>query len=347
MMAAEIRRRPNQIGPEAQPGFVKTHTPVLLDSIIPAINPRKGKVYVDGTLGAGGYASAILEAADCIVWGIDRDPDAIRINTELAAYYTGRLKLVSGRFGDMETLLSARGVFKADGVTLDLGVSSIQMDNPNRGFAFSQDGPLDMRMDKSGQSAAELVNFIDEDELADIIYIYGEERMSRHIAKAIVKARKDTPIETTGRLAQIIREVVRSRGSKKKSNYNKIDPATRTFQAIRIKVNDELSELSRGLNAAEQILKPGGKLAVVSFHSLEDRIVKLFLRKRSGSEARVSRHLPEISSIKEPTWTLISKKAIKPSEPEISKNPRARSARLRVAERTKAPSWGLINEENS
>ena len=346
MVAAEIRHRPNQVGPETQLGLVNTHTPVLLDSIIPAINPSKGKVYVDGTLGGGGYARAILEAADCVVWGIDRDPDAIKINTDLAAHYTGRLKLVSGHFGDMQALLSERGVFNADGVTLDLGLSSIQMDNADRGFAFSQDGPLDMRMDKSGQSAAELVNFIDEDELADIIYTYGEERMSRHIANAIVKERKKTPIETTGRLANIIREVVRSRASKKKSKHNKIDPATRTFQAIRIKVNDELSELDRGLNAAEKILKPGGKLAVVSFHSLEDRIVKLFLRKRSGSDARASRHLPEIVSIKEPTWTLISKKAIKPSEPEISKNPRARSARLRVAERTKAPSWGFINEGN-
>ena len=346
MVTAETRHRPNQVGPETKRGLVNTHTPVLLDSIIPAINPSNGKVYVDGTLGGGGYARALLEAADCIVWGIDRDPDAIQINTNLADHYEGRLKLVSGHSGDMQALLSERGVFNADGVTLDLGLSSIQIDNPDRGFAFSQDGPLDMRMDKSGQSAAELVNFMAEDELADIIYNYGEERMSRHIASAIVKERRKTPIETTGQLANIIREVVRSRATKNKSNRNKIDPATRTFQAIRIKVNDELSELDRGLDAAEKILKPGGKLAVVSFHSLEDRIVKLFLRKRSGSDARASRHLPEIVSIKEPTWTLLTKRAIKPSEPEISKNPRARSARLRVAERTKAPSWGFINEGN-
>jgi 16S rRNA (cytosine1402-N4)-methyltransferase len=225
-------------------------------------------------------------------------------------------------------------------VTLDLGVSSMQIDDPARGFAFAKDGPLDMRMDKSGQSAAELVNSVDEGELADIIHAYGEERLARRIARAIVAARTQAPIETTGQLADIVRAVAAPRKRSRSGRDTKIDPATRTFQALRIKVNDELAELERGLGAAEAILKPGGRLAIVSFHSLEDRRVKIFLRQRSGTEGRGSRHQPDIPAQRDPAWRLIERRAIKPSETEIAQNPRARSARLRVAERTEAPSWG-------
>ena len=345
MAAAVPRRRSKPTGTGAEPASPTGHTPVLLESVIAALDPRSGAVYVDGTLGGGGYTSALLAAADCIVWGIDRDPDAIARNGDLAARYAGRLHLVSGHFGDMQTLLADRGLSAVDGVTLDLGVSSMQIDDPARGFAFSQDGPLDMRMDKSGQSAADLVNSVEEGELADIIYAYGEERLARRIARAIVAARAEAPIETTGRLADIVRAVARPR--KQSRGDKKIDPATRTFQALRIKVNDELAELERGLSAAEAILKPGGRLAIVSFHSLEDRRVKVFMRQRSGNDGRGSRHRPDIVARHAPAWRLLGRRAIKPSEAEMAQNPRARSARLRVAERTEAPSWGPISEETA
>lgn len=344
MAAAVSRRRSTPTGRGRNPAPAAGHTPVLLDAVIAALEPRTGAVYVDGTLGGGGYASALLGAADCIVWGIDRDPDAIAHNAELSARYAGRLHLVSGRFGDMQTLLAEHGVGAVDGVTLDLGVSSMQIDDPARGFAFSQDGPLDMRMEKSGQSAAELVNSVDEGELADIIHTYGEERLARRIARAIVAARTEAPIETTGQLAEIVRAVAAPR---MRNRDNRIDPATRTFQALRIKINDELAELERGLGAAEAILKPGGRLAVVSFHSLEDRRVKVFLRQRSGNEGRGSRHRPDIPAPRDPAWRLIRRRAIRPSETEIALNPRARSARLRVAERTEAPGWGPVGEEDA
>jgi 16S rRNA (cytosine1402-N4)-methyltransferase len=347
MAAAMSRRRSNSTGSGRKPAPATGHTPVLLDPVLAALEPRTGAVYVDGTLGGGGYTSALLGAADCIVWGIDRDPDAIARNADLSARYAGRLHLVSGRFGDMQALLADRGVDAVDGVTLDLGVSSMQIDDPARGFAFAQDGPLDMRMEKSGQSAAELVNSVDEGELADIIHTYGEERLARRIARAIVAARTEAPIETTGQLADIVRAVAKPRKRARSGRYKQIDPATRTFQAIRIKVNDELAELERGLGAAEGILKPGGRLAVVSFHSLEDRRVKVFLRQRSGTEGRGSRHRPDTPAQRDPAWRLIQRRAIRPSEAEIAQNPRARSARLRVAERTEAPSWGPVNEEDA
>jgi len=337
MAPAQPHRRAGARSPGSTPTPASGHTPVLLDAVIAALEPRSGAVFVDGTLGGGGYAGALLAAADCIVWGIDRDPEAIARNQDLVARYAGRLHLVPGRFGDMQALLAARGVDAVDGVTLDLGVSSMQIDDPARGFAFGHDGPLDMRMEMAGPSAADLVNRADEGELADIIHAYGEERLARRIARAIVAARTDAPIETTTQLADIVRRVAAARPH---GAGRQIDPATRTFQALRIKINDEVAELERGLGAAEAILKPGGRLAIVSFHSLEDRRVKGFLRQRSGAQARGSRHRPDVGEARAPAWRLLERRAIRPSAAEIAANPRARSARLRVAERTEAPSWG-------
>jgi len=309
------------------------HIPVLLKEVIEAIAPKAEGVYLDGTFGAGGYTTALLEAAPCVVWSIDRDPEALQRGETVAARFPGRLNLVQGRFGDMAELLSARGITGVDGVALDLGVSSMQIDDRTRGFSFLRDGPLDMRMEKSGRSAADVVNTLSEKELADIIFTYGEERHARRVARAIVEARRERPFSRTLRLADVIRAEVRR-------SQDGIDPATRTFQALRIYVNDELGELERGLLGAEKLLRPGGILAVVSFHSLEDRIVKTFLKARSGSAIRPSRHTP--ASLGAPTatatFTPVSRRPIGPSEQEIANNPRARSARLRVAARTSAPS---------
>ena len=310
------------------------HVPVLLDEVVDALSPRDGGIYVDGTLGGGGYARAILDAADCTVLGIDRDPDAIARNKPLVEIYGARLVLVPGRFGDMERLVRELGIDAVDGVTLDLGVSSPQLDVAERGFSFAKDGPLDMRMERAGESAADLVNAADEQELAALIRELGEERHARRIARAIVEARRQEPIRTTGRLADIVR------GAVPKSRDTKVDPATRTFQAIRIHINDELGELERGLSGAERILRPGGRLAVVSFHSLEDRPVKAFLRTRAGADSRGSRHLPDAPDRRLPAWRLVSRRAIRPGDAETSANPRARSARLRVGERTDGPAWG-------
>ena len=306
------------------------HVPVLLDEVLEALAPRDGAIYVDATFGAGGYSRAILDAADCAVWGLDRDPDAIAEGRPLAESYGGRLTLVEGRFGEMDDLVTARPI---DGIALDLGVSSMQLDRPERGFSFRADGPLDMRMGGSGPSAADLVNGCTEAELADIIYRYGEERRSRRIARAIVEARRSERIERTLQLAEIVRAAVKARGET-------IHPATRTFQALRIAVNDELAEIDAGLAAAERLLAPGGRLAVVAFHSLEDRKVKSFLRTRSGALPRTSRHLPATTQVdRAPTFELLLKGARKPTATEISVNPRARSARLRAARRTSADAW--------
>jgi len=305
------------------------HTPVLLAEVLTALAPRDGGIYVDGTFGAGGYSRAILEAADCAVWGIDRDPDAVALGAALAEGYNGRLTVIGGRFGDMKALLGARGIDKVDGIALDVGVSSAQLDIPARGFSFRLDGPLDMRMERAGASAADLVNTLPEAELADVIYTFGEERASRRIAQAIVAARRIKPIATTTELAEIVRGVVHARP-------DAIDPATRTFQALRIAVNDEIGELKRALAAAEALLAAGGRLAVVSFHSLEDREVKAFLRARSGRAPRAGRHLPERAPAPAPTFRLLQQRALRPSEAEVAANPRARSARLRAAERTEA-----------
>ena len=292
----------------------------MLPEVIESLSPVDGGVYVDGTFGAGGYTKAILDAADCTVVAIDRDPDAKMRAKEIK---NDRLIFLRGCFGDVEQLLIDAGIGKIDGFVLDLGVSSFQLDEVERGFSFRGDAPLDMRMDpQSGQSAAELVSSAEEKELADIIYQYGEERKSRRIAKKIVELRRENPIHTTSQLADIVRSCV-------PKSRDGIDPATRTFQALRIAVNDELGELERALEAAENILKPGGKLVVVSFHSLEDGMVKRFLRKKSGGEG-VSRYQPQVD-VKPAAFDLPSRKAIKPSDKEIAENARSRSARLRVA----------------
>ena len=327
------------IGPGHQ--TPRPHTPVLLSEVTDAIGPQDGATIVDATFGAGGYTRALLEAAQCTVWAIDRDPAAKLRGAELEKLYPGRMTVLTGCYGDMIDLLADVGVERVDGIAFDIGVSSMQIDEAERGFSFRNDGPLDMRMgvdrldagDASGMTAADVVNTMAEEELANVIYAYGEERKSRWIAKAIVEARAAEPFTRTGQLADVVRRVV-------KSSKDGIDPATRTFQALRIYVNDELGELDRGLAAAEALLAPGGRLAVVSFHSLEDRKVKAFLRQRSGGTARPSRHLPDMGGVERPpSLRLIKRGAIKPTDSEIAANPRARSARLRVAERTDAPAW--------
>jgi len=306
------------------------HRPVLLAEVIEALSPRDGAIYVDGTFGAGGYSRALLEAAQCIVFAIDRDPDAVKGAAPLLDRYAGRLHILQGRFGDMFDLLGARGIEAVQGVALDLGVSSMQLDQAERGFSFRFEGPLDMRMERAGKSAADLVNELAERPLADLIFTFGEEKKARRIAKAIVAARALAPIDTTQHLAQIVRRAIGPA-------HDRIDPATRTFQALRIAVNDELAEIDRGLAAAERLLALGGRMAVVSFHSLEDRRVKQFMREHAGRNPKASRHLPIQDAEAKPTLRLIAPGGIEPGADEIRANPRARSARLRVAERTDAP----------
>jgi len=324
----------------AQPG----HLPVMAAEVLADLAPADGETYVDGTFGGGGYTRAILDAAACTVWAIDRDAEAVARGARMADDYKGRLTVLEGRFGDMDSLLRGRGIDAVDGIVLDLGLSSYQLDDAARGFSFQAEGPLDMRMGADGPSAADAVNALPEKELARIIYEYGDERASRAIARAIVAARGEEAIETTQQLAEIVRRAVarRTRGASARRGKSRIDPATRTFQALRIHVNDELGELSRGLAAAEALLKPGGRLVVVSFHSLEDRSVKSFFSARCGSRARPSRHQPSPSSrgtAREaaPTFHLLHRGMVKPSAAEITRNPRARSARMRAAIRTDAP----------
>ncbi len=301
-----------------------SHYPVMLPEVLNALSPVDGGIYVDGTFGAGGYTKALLGQADCRVVAIDRDPDAKKRSDALAKDYGGRLIFLRGCFGDVQTLLKDAGINKIDGFVLDLGVSSFQLDEAERGFSFRHDAPLDMRMDpEHGQSAADLVNTMSEAELADLIYKYGEERKSRRIAFRIVEARAQAPIKTTVQLATIIRSCMPH------PKHGEIDSATRTFQALRIAVNDELGELERALEAAEHVLKPDGKIVVVSFHSLEDGLVKRFFRKHSG-EQNASRHMPQAQNA-QAKFELISRKAIKPSAKELSENARSRSARLRSA----------------
>lgn len=309
--------------------MVGQHLPVLIREVIAALAPRDGGRYLDGTFGRGGYTRGLLEAANCTILAIDRDPEALSVGAEMAKGFDGRLRVVAGTFGHLDSLAEAAQFAPIDGVTLDIGVSSPQIDTPERGFSFRTDGPLDMRMSLSGQSAADLVNGLGEEDLANIIYQYGEERLSRRVAKAIVRARAEAPILTTSALAAIVRSAV-------PKSKDGIDPATRTFQGLRIAVNDELGELERGLAAAERCLAPGGRLAIVAFHSLEDRIVKNFLADRSGKSAAVSRYAPP-KNVAAPSFTLISRKAITAQPDELAANPRARSAKLRVAERTDAP----------
>jgi len=302
------------------------HIPVLLAEVTAAIAPTPGMTIIDATFGAGGYTAALLEAG-AHVHAFDRDPDAIAAGAAMVAQYDGRLALHPARFSAMREEMARLGVPQVDAVVMDIGVSSMQLDQGERGFAFSHDGPLDMRMSQSGESAADFLNSADEAAIADVLYHYGEERQSRRVARAIVAAR---PLVTTGELARVVRRALGHRPHDKK------DPATRTFQAVRIHVNDELGELRAGLAAAEALLREGGVLAVVSFHSLEDRIVKRFLREASGAGRAVSRHLPDEMAGPAPTFAQLSK-GIRPGEAELARNPRARSSTLRHARRTAVP----------
>jgi len=304
------------------------HIPVLLDEVAAALSPAPGAVIVDATFGAGGYTRRLLDAG-ATVHAFDRDPDAIAAGRgwSEARATPPRLVLHPRRFSEMVAVLGEAGISRVDGIAMDIGVSSMQLDQPARGFAFAAEGPLDMRMGQDGPSAADFVNTAGESEIAAVLYRYGEERQSRRVARAIVAAR---PLTTTTGLAQVVRKALGHRQGAPR------DPATRSFQAIRIHVNAELEELEEGLFAAERLLRSGGRLAVVSFHSLEDRIVKQFLREASGATAAGSRHLPEARGKAAPTFTQVAK-AVRPSEAEVARNPRARSAVLRAATRTDAP----------
>ena len=301
------------------------HVPVLLQEVVQALAVVPGETHVDGTFGAGGYTAAMLKAGAGRVVAFDSDPDAIEAGAKLVP--DPRLNLIEERFSQMDRVLSERGIGLVDGIALDIGISSMQIDQAERGFSFQADGPLDMRMSKSGLTAAEWLNEADEAEIARILRDYGEEPRARSIARAIAAAR---PIERTAELAAIVRRAAGFRPGQK------ADPATRTFQAIRIHLNAELDELEEGLAAAERSLKPGGRLAVVTFHSLEDRIVKRFFRERSGGSPATSRHRPVIVDPIEPTFERVAK-PVSPSEREVAANPRARSARLRSAIRSAAP----------
>ena len=304
------------------------HISVLGREAVEWLAPRAGGTYVDATFGAGGYSRAILDVTGTSVIGIDRDRTAIAGGFDLVDRSEGRLVLVQDRFSNLAEVCAAQGADAVDGVVMDVGVSSMQLDQADRGFSFRSDGPLDMRMGQDGPTAADVVAKASEADLASIIYIYGEERNSRRIARAIVAARKEAPIATTRALAELVAKVVRAKP-------NEIHPATRTFQALRIFVNEELDELHEALSAAERVLKPGGRLVVVSFHSLEDRIVKNFLGER-GKVSAGSRHLPEVAQAAT-SFEILTKRPVTPGEAEVAANPRARSAKLRAAARTAAP----------
>jgi 16S rRNA (cytosine1402-N4)-methyltransferase len=304
-----------------------THAPVLLAEAIEALAPKDGGLYVDATFGGGGYSREILQRARCRVVAFDRDPDAIARGAGLAAEAKDRFTLLQGRFGDL--VLEE----PADGVVFDLGVSSFQLDQAERGFSFQTDADLDMRMEKEGPSAADAVNRLSEAALAELIFRYGEDDESRRIARTIVQARAERPIARTLELANLVERAVGGRRGAR------THPATRTFQALRMLVNDELGELARGLSASERALKPGGRLVVVSFHSLEDRMVKQFLVERAAAGGRGSRHAPEVRDERAPSFALERRRAITASEEEVAANPRARSASLRWATRTDAPAW--------
>jgi 16S rRNA (cytosine1402-N4)-methyltransferase len=318
------------------------HIPVLGRQAVALLDPREDGVYVDATFGAGGYSRAILDTRGARVVGIDRDRSAIAGGFDLVDQSAGRLTLVEDRFSNLAEICAAQGLSSVDGVVMDVGVSSMQLDEAGRGFSFRNDGPLDMRMGHDGPTAADVIAKASEADLANIIYIFGEERHSRGVARAIVAARKETPITTTRALADIVAKVVRSRPGD-------IHAATRTFQGLRIFVNQELDELHLALSAAENVLKPGGRLVVVSFHSLEDRIVKNFLAERATAGGG-SRHQPEIAQLP-PSFVILTKRPVSADGEEISANPRARSAKLRAAERTMAsahaaaslPAWPTLD----
>ncbi len=303
------------------------HTPVLLKEVLQYLSPTDGEIYVDGTFGAGGYTKAILDSANCNVYAIDCDPNVLPTANKLAEEYKGRFNFLQGKFSRMADLLEQEGIKGVNGVVLDIGISSMQVDEAERGFSFMREGPLDMRMSQDGMDAATFINNAEEKELANTIYRYGGEKKSRYIAKAILQAREKSPISTTTEFAKIVRDAIHGK-------KEKIDQATRTFQAIRIWVNDELGELSRALEAAMKILLPGGRLVVVSFHSLEDSIIKEFLNEKSGKNDGVSRHVLVFHNEKPKLdFELITRKVVIPSEEETNNNPRARSAKLRAAKR--------------
>lgn len=309
------------------------HIPVLLDPIMTAISPVSGR-WLDGTFGAGGYTRAFLDAGADVVYGIDRDPEVFVRAAEWAGEYGDRLVLIDGTFGDLDRLAADAGAPALDGVVLDIGVSSMQIDQAERGFSFAKDGPLDMRMAQSGMTAADIVNRAEETDLANLLFQYGEERASRRIARNIVKARAASPFETTSQLVKVIE------ASLPRPKPNQAHPATRSFQALRIAVNDELGQLVKGLMAAEAALAPGGWLAVVTFHSLEDRIVKRFIQARSGGLPQGSRYAPERTQ-EEPRFERVSRRAITASDDELAQNPRSRSAKLRLAKRLDTPAGAI------
>jgi len=309
------------------------HVPVLLDQVIALLQPRDGALFIDATFGCGGYSKALLTSANCRVVAIDRDPQAREAATNMKEANGPRFDFVQGNFGAMQNHLHAKGFSSVDGgVVMDLGVSSTQLDDASRGFSFRRDGPLDMRMASDGPDAVSFVNEASEGEIARVIRSYGEERRARAVAKAIVFARKQRPILRTGQLASIIRRVV-------KKSVDGLDPATRTFQALRVHINNELNELAAGLASAENLLAAHGRLVVVSFHSLEDRVVKTFLRERVGKGSNPSRYQPTGQARSKPSFRLLTTRPIKPKPSEIVVNSRARSARLRAAERTAVDPW--------
>lgn len=314
------------------------HFSVMLDEVLEALALKEDGQYVDGTFGAGGYSRAILKKNVSMLWAIDRDPNVHLTAEKIEKEFPGKFKLLTGCFSEMETLLKSSGQDYVDGVVLDIGVSSMQLDQAERGFSFMRDGPLDMRMSDTGITAADVVNETEEEDLANLIYQYGEERASRRVARAIVKAREEKKFTRTLELSSVVEKAVG--GPKYKKGKRQIHGATRTFQALRIYVNDELGELRRGLEAAEKILAPGGRLCVVTFHSLEDRIVKEFFKMRSGDVSRGSRHMPaKDENMPDPTFEMLFRGGKKASRNEIEMNVRSRSAKLRSAIRTSAPAW--------
>lgn len=316
------------------------HVPVLLKEMLDALSPKKNETYVDGTFGNGGYSRAILNEGVSMLWAVDRDPTVLVASEELAVEFSGKFQLLQGCFSEMEALLHDAGQEYVDGIVLDIGVSSMQLDQAERGFSFINDGPLDMRMGDQGRTAADVVNDTEEEDLANIIYEYGEERASRRVARAIVGAREEKQFSRTLELSKVVEKAVG--GPKYKKGKRQIHGATRTFQALRIYVNDELGELRRGLEAAERVLAPGGRLCVVTFHSLEDRIVKEFFKLRSGDTSLGSRHMPvHPDKDPDPTFEMLFRGGKKASSDEIDLNVRSRSAKLRVGVRTNAPAWPM------
>lgn len=311
------------------------HAPVLLNEVVEALAPRPGQVMVDATFGAGGYTRALLERGADVV-ALDRDPGVQPFAAAVAADFPDRFQLVRTPFSGLTEAFAQTGKARLDGVVFDIGVSSMQLDQAERGFSFLRDGPLDMRMSGEGQSAADIVNGWDHGPLAHIFRLYGDERQSGRIATAVLRRRAERPFERTLDLAEVVEKALGGRRGAP------IHPATRVFQALRIAVNDELGELQAGLEAAEATLAPGGRLAVVTFHSLEDRMVKAFLTERTGNAPGGSRHAPAVNAARAPSFTLLFKGAREGSDAEIAANPRARSAKLRAAIRTEAPAWGRL-----